>query len=587
MNDNTICPEILYLQIGKLINVIKMNKSALIWILFVLYIPSMNAQDFQNGMIIRFQPLALERIVPEYLPKIEKGNLAWNSLKTHNLNQMKVVKQYLSDRGFSFKVYDINSSIFVPRPDINLINFLKNRTEIIGLSDNFQIRMSPDIDRKENEARASTWGLILTGAEQLHQEGIIGVGAVVGGNDTGVEWTHDGLKKTYRGWDGVNANHNYNWHDAIHENSPLSDTSKSNPCGLSLKYPCDDNSHGTHTVGTMTGKLDDLVTGMAPGAKWVATRNMERGNGSLQTYLEAFNWFLAPTDTNDLNPTPALSPDVINNSWYCSVSEGCDSTNWNQMQIVAENLRAAGIMVVASAGNDGPSCNTIRFTPAMFDAVYTVGSTMSNDTISGFSSRGWVIADHSNRMKPDITAPGSGVYSTVLGNAFGYKSGTSMAGPHVAGLVALMIGANPDLAGHIDTIEAIINRTAVQKFSDQICSGIAATDIPNPVYGHGRINAYAAVKEGQKYVAFKNKSKVFNDLKVTPNPVTHEALIKIQPNQKVTEINIINHLGQIIQCPYNIAPNTISINTKELTSGVYIIVSKTNDSILVGKMIKL
>lgn len=125
-------------------------------------------------------------------------------------------------------------------------------------------------------------------ADKLHELGYTGVGAVLGGNDTGFDWTHPAIRAKYRGWNGGIADHNYNWHDAIHENSPLSNPNTQNPCGLNIKFPCDDNSHGTHTMGTMVEFREiHYHRGMAPGAKWIATRDMERGNGSLQTYIEA------------------------------------------------------------------------------------------------------------------------------------------------------------------------------------------------------------------------------------------------------------------------------------------------------------
>src|ERR1039458_1392180 len=160
--------------------------------------------------------------------------------------------------------------------------------------------------------------------------------------------------------------------------------------------------------------------GMAPGAKWIGCRNMERNWGTPASYVECFQWFLAPTDLNGQNPDPSKAPDVINNSWYSDASEG--TTNLFVFQTAVENLRAAGVVVVVSAGNEGSGCSTIT-SPAIYDASFSVGATDSGDNIAGFSSRGPVTVDGSNRLKPDVSAPGVNIRSSVPGN--GYASGWS------------------------------------------------------------------------------------------------------------------------------------------------------------------
>ena len=131
---------------------------------------------------------------------------------------------------------------------------------------------------------------------------------------------------------------------------------------------------------------------------------------------------------------------------------------------------------------------------AIFDAVFTVGSTTNLDIPSTFSSRGPVTIDGSGRLKPDIVAPGSNVRSAVPGAGYSAFSGTSMASPHVAGLVALLISAVPGLAGDVDRIEELIRESAFEpSTSSQVCGGLSAGDFPNHTFGHGRIDALAAV----------------------------------------------------------------------------------------------
>jgi subtilisin family serine protease len=301
-------------------------------------------------------------------------------------------------------------------------------------------------------------------APEVWAAGFTGQGVVIGGQDTGYQWDHPALKGKYRGWNGVSADHNYNWHDAIHSGGGV--------CGADSPEPCDDTNHGTHTMGTMVG--DDgggNQVGVAPGATWMGCRNMNQGNGTPATYSECFQWFIAPTDLANQNPDPTRAPHVINNSWSCPPSEGCNPAS---LQTVVENTRAAGIVVVVSAGNAGSACSTVNDPPGIYDASFSVGSTTigAGDPISGFSSRGPVTVDGSNRLKPDLSAPGSNVRSSVPGGGYSSFSGTSMASPHVVGVVGLFLSAFPALRGQVAVIESTLTGTALPRTSTQTCGGI-------------------------------------------------------------------------------------------------------------------
>jgi serine protease AprX len=332
------------------------------------------------------------------------------------------------------------------------------------------------------------WNVAHINADDVWTLGYTGQSIVVAGQDTGYDWDHPALIDQYRGYNGITATHDYNWHDAIHTN-----THGYNVCGVNSPEPCDDGSHGTHTMGTIVGddRADNQI-GVAPGARWIGCRNMDNDWGTPATYAECFEFFLAPYPIGGdpfTDGVPGLAPHVINNSWACPPREGCD---WDTLQRVVENVRSAGIVVVASAGNGGPACSTVDDPPAIYAPVLSVGASDSNDAIASFSSRGPVAVDGSGRLKPDVAAPGVGVCSSVPGGGYGVKSGTSMAGPHVAGTVALLWSAAPGLIGDVGATERIVVRTA-QPRVDTSCGG--DTDgRPNNVYGWGILDALAAVQ---------------------------------------------------------------------------------------------
>lgn len=332
-------------------------------------------------------------------------------------------------------------------------------------------------------ARAVEWNVSQVGADALWALGITGEGAVIGAQDTGYDWDHPALQHAYRGWDGQTATHDHNWHDAIH--------SGGGSCGADAAEPCDDYGHGTHTLGTMVG--DDGGSnriGLAPGARWIGCRNMDVGNGTPATYTECFQWFLAPTDAAGGDPDPALAPHVINNSWACPPSEGCDADTLAQ---VVANVRAAGIVVVASAGNSGSTCGSVADPPAIYDDSFSVGAVDASDVVAGFSSRGPVSIDGSERMKPDIVAPGVAVRSSWRGGGYATAQGTSMAGPHVAAAVALLLDARPDLAGRPDDIEALLVAAAAPLTTVEGCGGDSTAAVPNNTYGGGRLDLPALI----------------------------------------------------------------------------------------------
>ncbi|WFE27730.1 S8 family serine peptidase [Solwaraspora sp. WMMD791] len=319
----------------------------------------------------------------------------------------------------------------------------------------------------------TTWGVEQIGAPRVWSEfGVRGETVVIASIDTGVQFDHPALVASYRGnlGDGT-FDHDYNWFD---------------PSGVCPDpTPCDNQGHGSHTVGTMVG--DDGAgarIGVAPGARWIAAKGCEARSCSDPALLAAGQWVLAPTDRNGENPRPDLRPDIVNNSWG-----GGQADLWYEQVVTA--WRAAGIFPVFSAGNDGPACNTAS-SPGDYPGVYTVGAHDVDGTIADFSSRGASGVD--GHITPDIAAPGVGTVSAIPGSQYGTADGTSMAAPHVAGTVALLWSAAPALRNDYDATVALLDRTAIDVDATE-CGGTVAD---NNLAGEGRLDAYQLVAQSPR-----------------------------------------------------------------------------------------
>jgi subtilisin family serine protease len=319
---------------------------------------------------------------------------------------------------------------------------------------------------------AVEWNIQRVNADDVWGLGYTGQNIVVGGCDTGVDWTHPALVNQYRGGAG---NHDYNWYDTFHE----------------YAEPTDPNGHGTHTVGTMVG--DDGAgnqIGMAPGAEWIACKvSSAGGTWKASKYLECWEWFLAPTRVDGTDPDPSKAPHIINNSWSCPGSEGCDP---DTLRDAAKALYAAGIAIAKSGGNTGSACGSIT-NPGQYPELLATASFANGDVIAGSSSRGPVVVDGKTLIKPDIAAPGVSVRSSIPGGGYASLSGTSMAAPHTAGLIALLWSAQPALIGDLEATYQIVRASAQPKVDLQ-CSPNGPGGVPNNVWGWGIIDALAAVQ---------------------------------------------------------------------------------------------
>lgn len=416
--------------------------------------------------------------------KLDRGRYVYAMLYQQAEQSQAPLRQWLDDRKVLYRSFYIVNALLVTG-DRALVKQLAARGDVDRIEGNPVIHnILPLPGQTVESPDAVEPNITKTKAPQMWAAGFTGQGVVVGGQDTGYRWTHNALKGKYRGWDGVTPDHDYNWHDSIH--------SGGGSCGADSPQPCDDSGHGTHTMGTVLG--DDGGTnqiGMAPGAKWIGCRNMNVGAGTPATYLECFEFFLAPYPVGGTpaQGDPAMAPDVTSNSWTCPPAEGCSALT---LQAAVNAQKAAGIMTVVAAGNSGSACSTVDDPPSIYDSSYTIGATNNSDAMASFSSRG--PGDTTNLMKPDIVAPGVSVRSSLntSDSSYGSLSGTSMATPHVAGAVALFWSAITSMKNQQDNTETQLNGGAVRLPAIVEACGGDYVNGPNNTWGFGRLDILAA-----------------------------------------------------------------------------------------------
>jgi subtilisin family serine protease len=301
------------------------------------------------------------------------------------------------------------------------------------------------------------WNVTAIGAEKVWATGITGPGIVIGIPDSGVDGHHPAVAAAFRGGDD-------GWYD------PWNGT----------RFPTDDNGHGTHVAGTAVGSNG---IGVAPGARWIGCVDLPRNLGNPASYLRCLQFMLAPFPYGAdalRDGRPERSADILVNSWACPQLEGCDA---QALRPAVRALTRAGIFVVAAAGNGGPRCGSIGAPPSGYPEALTIGATDRAGQVAGFSSRG----PQGGSGKPDLVAPGVDVVSALPGGGYGSLTGTSMAAPHVAGVVALLWAANPRLVGDILRTRDLLLRTATAVPAGPGCGAGADS-------GAGQVNADTAVQ---------------------------------------------------------------------------------------------
>ncbi|GAB9474762.1 hypothetical protein Gpo141_00011879 [Globisporangium polare] len=399
-------------------------------------------------------------------------------LETHHKNASAEVETLLgqersADLHGGYKSFWISSQVVISTASFELVEKLAGLRSIASIREGVVAKVDWLFDlgsvdsSKENILRSSSaqqqasensWGVDKIGAPQVWAEGFNGQGVVVASIDGGVRWTHEALKDNFRGA--------YGWYDPE----------------LKAAEPYDVDGHGTHTMGTIAGSKG---IGVAPGVKWMACKGCRVDDCTDADLLECAQFVLCPTDTQGQNADCSKAPRIVSNSWS---SPGGD--DWYKAAVDA--WVAAGIIPVFSQGNTGPNCSTVR-SPGDYANVIAVGASTPDEELAYFSSRGPSVW---GGVKPEISAPGWAVRSAYgTGDSDYLESyGTSMATPHVTGAIALVLSSQPKYTT-VD-VKCVLLRTAKTTTlvaTNDTCGDTSDAELPNNQWGHGRLDAYAAV----------------------------------------------------------------------------------------------
>jgi len=385
-------------------------------------------------------------------------------LVVHADRVQQYVRAYLETATPDFTSFWLTNEIYVPAASMELVMGLARFSEISRVSEEVVIELDTIVAGPIIEGRQDPegeWGVKKIQAEEarrlLANASTTVAPIVIATIDTGCRYTHEALRDNWR--------REYGWFDPYDGNA----------------LPMDINGHGTHTTGTICGKGG---IGVYPDAQWIACRGCATSSCSQPALTACAQFMACPTLADGTDKDCSKAPHLVSNSWG-----GGRGQTWFDAAIAA--LHTAKIIPLFSIGNSGPSCNTANSPGDRH--VIGVGSTTVDDELSSFSSVGPTTDD---RMKPEISAPGSNVLSAynTADNAYRALSGTSMACPHAAGLTAVLLAYNPDIDFDNVVRHMTVGVDKELSFAGKTCNSIPDNVFPNHHFGHGRINALGSLQ---------------------------------------------------------------------------------------------
>jgi subtilisin family serine protease len=427
-------------------------------------IRALNQQDESVGIIVMMEPvlplptqLMGELTVSQKQKLIKERAIRSQSAMREFVNERVSQRTLTGEKSLSKYKFFWNMNGFMAQATPETVVEIADRPEVKKIHLDRTIKLLPTrrVAGRE-EAGKFTYGLEKIGVPELRssRSEITGKDVIVGILDTGIDPEHSDLKGKMIAYKDFTS---------------------------SSTKPSDEHGHGTHVAGTISGgDASGTHIGVAPSVKLVIAKVFSAsGSATLSGLLRAMEWIVDP----DGDPKTNDRPRVVNNSWGGGAqSDIKDDPFYQAVQTWVE----MDIFPSFAAGNEGPSAETIG-SPGCLPNAFAVGATDDADKIARFSSRGPVemVIDgkRTKYTKPDISAPGVNIYSSLPDGQYEAWSGTSMATPHVTGAIALLYQIKPDLT--IQQVRDLITKTS-QDLGQQ---GM------DDSFGHGRMQINATVDQ--------------------------------------------------------------------------------------------
>lgn len=455
---------------------------------FLKKIMHLSNDDYVTA-VIRLKPL------PENIATEIKGhyNLAVNTLKSWaEATQKRVVEFIVNNGGIILNRFWLDNVILV-RVKVDLLKKIAVLDDVVKIFENFEVKIiEPIVETRainvEPGQEVESWGIFKIRAPEVWAKGYLGEGIRICVLDTGVDITHPALEGKMLTLDPTSPYYPGGWMEFDSNGNPV------------LSEPHDTHGHGTHVSGTaLGGDTENILIGVAPGATLMHGLVLPYGGGTFAQVLAGMQWAVEPyyldPDTGEPVPT-GLPAHVVSMSW------GATGYYGNELLPAIEAMLLANIIPVAAIGNCGPGCTC---NPGNIWGAFGIGATDEYDNVASWSSgeevdwpdepEEWPFFDTypDVYIKPDLSAPGVDITSSIPGGGYASWSGTSMATPHVSGTVALILQAAEwtdfDYPDTPEMVYLILNSTAID-FGDP------GQDIR---YGWGRIDAYEAVCLAETY----------------------------------------------------------------------------------------